>query len=392
MNLLDFKRRKKAHRQRMADVFHGILFSFLVTSLVTAGATLAFLKTGKLNFKTEVFASNNKEISSGEPVEILFSLPMRKSSVEKNLKVTPQISYLLNWENDQKLLFIPNEKLYPGKEYLIEIPASQTQWLIPQKEIKVSFWAQSYPKIVGIFPQNGDEEVEIDENIEIKFDKEISDYQVRIKTSPFFEAEAKVAEGEKAIIIDPQEDWRYSTRYQLKISLEHKKFDDFSADVFDGFFVTKESPKVVFSFDKNGNPIKQENQAEEIEPQIKSGKYIDIDLSSQSLFIFENGIKKGGFKISSGKRGMDTPTGTFKVLAKAKRPWSQKYGLYMPWFIQFTYEGHGIHELPEWPGGYKEGASHLGIPVSHGCVRLGIGPAKVVYDFAEVGTPIIIHE
>ncbi len=67
---------------------------------------------------------------------------------------------------------------------------------------------------------------------------------------------------------------------------------------------------------------------------------------------------------------MDTPVGNFKVIAKAKRPWSKKYGLYMPWFIQFTYDGHGIHELPEWPGGYKEGASHLGIPVSHGCVRL----------------------
>ena len=51
----------------------------------------------------------------------------------------------------------------------------------------------------------------------------------------------------------------------------------------------------------------------------------------------------------------------------------------------------GIHELPEWPSGYKEGASHLGSPVSHGCVRLGVGPSKRVYDFAEVGTPVIVH-
>jgi lipoprotein-anchoring transpeptidase ErfK/SrfK len=33
----------------------------------------------------------------------------------------------------------------------------------------------------------------------------------------------------------------------------------------------------------------------------------------------------------------------------------------------------------------------LGIPVSHGCVRLGIGPAKQVYEWTEVGTPVIIY-
>ena len=95
--------------------------------------------------------------------------------------------------------------------------------------------------------------------------------------------------------------------------------------------------------------------------------------------------------VSSGKRGMETPTGEFKVMAKAVRPWSKEHGLFMPWFLQFTNLGHGIHELPEWPGGYKEGANHLGTPVSHGCVRLGIGPAKIVYDWADVGTPIVIY-
>ena len=59
----------------------------------------------------------------------------------------------------------------------------------------------------------------------------------------------------------------------------------------------------------------------------------------------------------------------------------------MPFWMQFTGMGHGIHELPEWPGGYKEGAAHLGIPVSHGCVRLGIGPAQTVYNWADKGTP-----
>ena len=63
----------------------------------------------------------------------------------------------------------------------------------------------------------------------------------------------------------------------------------------------------------------------------------------------------------------------------------------MPYWMAFDNRGYGLHELPEWPGGYKEGASHLGHRVSHGCVRLGVGAAKKLYDWAEVGTLVIVQ-
>jgi lipoprotein-anchoring transpeptidase ErfK/SrfK len=59
--------------------------------------------------------------------------------------------------------------------------------------------------------------------------------------------------------------------------------------------------------------------------------------------------------------------------------------------MAFIGSEYGIHELPEWPDGTKEGESHLGTPVSHGCVRLGRGDAQAVYDWVEVGTPVFIH-
>jgi len=63
----------------------------------------------------------------------------------------------------------------------------------------------------------------------------------------------------------------------------------------------------------------------------------------------------------------------------------------MPYWMAFTGAGHGIHELPEWPGGAKEGAGHLGIPVSHGCVRLGVGPAGTIYGWANIGDAVYVH-
>ena len=124
----------------------------------------------------------------------------------------------------------------------------------------------------------------------------------------------------------------------------------------------------------------------------KKGKYIDISLSRQTMTLYQDGKSAGSYLISSGKRSMATPKGTFKVYNKARRAWSEEYGLYMPYWMAFTPSGsHGIHELPEWPNGYKEGASHLGTPVSHGCVRLGVGAAKRVYEWAPIGTPVGIH-
>lgn len=119
-----------------------------------------------------------------------------------------------------------------------------------------------------------------------------------------------------------------------------------------------------------------------------SSKKIIIHLKTQTMDMVENGEVLNTFKISSGRRGMETPTGSFSILSKTPRAYSKTYGLYMPYWMAFTTRGHGIHELPEWPGGLKEGENHLGTPISHGCVRLGVGPAKILYEWAEIKTPV----
>ena len=146
--------------------------------------------------------------------------------------------------------------------------------------------------------------------------------------------------------------------------------------------------------DRDKNPATRLEEAKiYAQPQIIMGKYIDISLKHQNMVIFEDGKPLDAFLISSGMKGLNTPTGTFKIENKYPRAWSKDYFLWMPYWMAFLPTGKmGIHELPEWPGGYKEPGTHLGTPVSHGCVRLGVGPAKQVYDWAEIGTPVIIHK
>lgn len=122
----------------------------------------------------------------------------------------------------------------------------------------------------------------------------------------------------------------------------------------------------------------------------KLEKTILIDTKKQELYQQLNGITIRTHTVSTGKPSMATPKGEYRIGNKHPRAWSRMYGLWMPFWLGLRGTRIGIHELPEWPGGYKEGANHLGTPVSHGCIRLGIGAAKIVYDWVEIDTKVII--
>ncbi len=123
---------------------------------------------------------------------------------------------------------------------------------------------------------------------------------------------------------------------------------------------------------------------------VKLAQKIEIDLATQKLIYLVGGQPWKEFIISSGKPSMATPKGNYTIINKVSKAWSNAYKLWMPYWMGLDHGQFGIHELPVWPSGYREGADHLGKPVSHGCVRLGIGPAKYIYDRVSQGTEVVI--
>jgi lipoprotein-anchoring transpeptidase ErfK/SrfK len=55
----------------------------------------------------------------------------------------------------------------------------------------------------------------------------------------------------------------------------------------------------------------------------------------------------------------------------------------VPWVMFFTSRGHAIH------GAYWH--NNFGNPMSHGCVNLPVSNAQWLYNFASVGTPVVVH-
>jgi len=122
----------------------------------------------------------------------------------------------------------------------------------------------------------------------------------------------------------------------------------------------------------------------------KLSQKIELDLKKQELTYLVASQPWKKFIVSTGKASMPTPKGEFKIVNKKQKAWSSTYKLWMPYWLGLGNGSFGIHELPLWPSGYREGENHLGKPVSHGCIRLGIGPAQYLFERVPMGTIVKI--
>jgi hypothetical protein len=129
-------------------------------------------------------------------------------------------------------------------------------------------------------------------------------------------------------------------------------------------------------------------------------KYIEVDLSQQMMYLFENGKQLANYRISSGLYH-PTPTGQFKIMNKAVNAFSDIYHVWMPYWMAFAYDPQlnayfGIHELPYWisQSGQRISRSqdNVGAPSTGGCVSLGMKDSKTVYDFSDIDMPLYIFD
>jgi hypothetical protein len=117
------------------------------------------------------------------------------------------------------------------------------------------------------------------------------------------------------------------------------------------------------------------------------GTYIDVNLSSQHLVYFENGIPVLECDIVSGLPGpRATPTGTFRIYSKSRNVTFQVGGFSSYWMPFLG--GYGLHDATWQPsfGGdlYKSRGSH-------GCVNMPLSAAGFLYARAPIGTEVRVH-
>jgi len=123
-------------------------------------------------------------------------------------------------------------------------------------------------------------------------------------------------------------------------------------------------------------------------------KRIEIDISSQHFYAYQGDKLIYSFPTSTGLPGRDTAVGHFKVQSKIPMAYSSIWRLSMPYWLGIYYVGrieNGIHALPIRPDGTVMWGGYLGQKASYGCVILSTEAARLVYNWAEIGTPVDIH-
>ena len=124
-----------------------------------------------------------------------------------------------------------------------------------------------------------------------------------------------------------------------------------------------------------------------------SSKRIIVDRSQQMLYAYDGDALFMQQSISTGLELTPTPRGTFTVYKKTPSRYmqgplpgvsDQYYDLPgVPWNLYFTPQGGVIH------GAYWH--DHFGRPWSHGCVNLPVAAAKILYDWADIGTSVVVQ-
>lgn len=126
------------------------------------------------------------------------------------------------------------------------------------------------------------------------------------------------------------------------------------------------------------------------------GNYVEIDLTSQHLWLYRNGECVVSCGVVSGcvANNTRTPTGCFTIFAKNTDRYlngsnvdGSRYRSWVNYFMPFS-GGCGIHDAT-WRSSF--GGTQYLYNGSHGCVGVSLGNAKTIYNNVSVGTHVVVY-
>jgi lipoprotein-anchoring transpeptidase ErfK/SrfK len=123
------------------------------------------------------------------------------------------------------------------------------------------------------------------------------------------------------------------------------------------------------------------------------GKWIEVDIVTKRMYAYNQGELVRTFLISSGASATPTVTGRFTIYSKyrsqnmsgANADGSSYFQPAVP-YVNYFFQDYAIH------GNYWRPASYFGnVNSSHGCVGVQVDDSAWIYNWAPIGTPVIVH-
>jgi lipoprotein-anchoring transpeptidase ErfK/SrfK len=119
--------------------------------------------------------------------------------------------------------------------------------------------------------------------------------------------------------------------------------------------------------------------------KLSSDRWIEVNLSTQRLIAWEGGTPVYAVIVSTGTDSHPTVPGTFAIQSKHVKARMRGEGYDVPDvpYTMYYYGGYAIH------GAYWH--HRFGTQVSHGCVNVAVNHAHWLFNWASLGTPVVVH-
>lgn len=119
-----------------------------------------------------------------------------------------------------------------------------------------------------------------------------------------------------------------------------------------------------------------------------------VSISQQRCWLYRGSTVIAKWVCSTGRSGSGTRPGSYRIQSKMAKAYGSTWNIWMPFWLGIYWAGaseNGIHGLP-WNAktGVQVWTGYVGTPITYGCVMLDNVNAKMLYDMAYIGMPVVI--
>lgn len=123
------------------------------------------------------------------------------------------------------------------------------------------------------------------------------------------------------------------------------------------------------------------------------GKRVVFSQADQRVWLVDDDNAVQRTYLVSGSVYDNLDPGTYAVFSRSEKAWGIDDSGTMSWFVRFAHGPNaaiGFHDIPVDDGAQVQTAAQLGTPQSHGCIRQLTEDAVALWDFAPIGTTVVV--
>lgn len=317
-----------------------------------------------------------KNIPSRGPLPIDFNTPVNPARFKSSVvlpgpgRLEPVKLYINNkfYTDFSRWRFYPDKPFIRGADYKVFLKREICSMggIKLQKNETINFNTATPPRVVSTLPEKNASQVKLYRSIKISTDKPLNSASIEVtKSGTNTITPGQVEVNGNKVIFQPSECFLPNQSY--KVRLTGKSDENEPMDEYIYYFTTVD---------------------------MGDSYWVDVNLGKKhTMVVYRNNKVIRTMLASGGKSTTPSPLGYFYTQDRGHSFWSPRFGEGATYWVRLVGQVL-VHSIPRdhrWQVKEEE-HEKLGLPASHGCIRLSEQDAKWFFENIPSGTLVIIHE